>query len=425
MGTILKSILLLFAGCLIFSAVPVLGQSGQLTIDTCYVLARQNYPLIRQRELISMAREYSVANAAKGWLPQVNISGQATYQSQTIAFPFKVPGITLPDYSKDQYKLLAEVDQSIYDAGTIRYQQELKKADERIQLQNLEVDLYALKDRINQLFFGVLLLEEQMKQNELQRSDLQNGVDKVQASLNNGNAFRSNLDELKAEVMRTDQDRIELLTTRRAYRKMLFLFIHRPFDDTTVLVTPDKLPATTEIKRPEMTLFDFQKKSFDIQEEQLRAVYLPKISAFVQGGYGRPTLNFISNDFGFWAIGGIRFNWSLSALYTNGNYKKILSLERSTLDIQKENFVFNTNLIVARQNEEIMKYQSLAEKDQQIIDLRSSVKTASAAQLANGVITSHDYINQVNAESQARQRFILHSVQLLQSEYDSHTTSGN
>jgi outer membrane protein TolC len=425
MGTIFRTILLFIAGCLIFSADPVLGQSGQLTIDTCYALARRNYPLIRQRELITLTREYSVANAAKGWLPQVSFSGQATYQSQTIAFPFKVPGITFPDYSKDQYKLLAEVDQSIYDAGAIRYQQESKKADESIQLQNLEVDLYTLKDRINQLFFGVLLLEEQIKQNDLQRSDLQSGVNKVQASLNNGNAFRSSLDELKAELMRADQDRTELLATRAAYRKMLFLFIHRPFNDTTVLVTPDKLPATTEIKRPELTLFDVQKKSFDIQEQQLKTAYLPKINAFVQGGYGRPTLNFISNDFGFWAIGGIRFNWSLSALYTNNNYKRILSLERNTLDVQKENFLFNTSLTLAQQNEETVKYQSLAEKDQEIIDLRASVKTASAAQLANGVITSHDYINQVNAESQARQSFILHSIQLLQSEYNSHTTSGN
>ena len=407
------------------SGQPTPAQPGQLTLEECYTLARQNYPLIRQRELIIRTREYSVANAAKGYLPQVSFSGQATYQSETIAFPFKIPGVQLPEYSKDQYKVQAEVDQTIYDAGTIKYQQELKKADEGIQLQTLEVDLYALKDRVNQLFFGILLIDQQLQQNELQRSDLQNGVDKIQASVSNGTAFRSSLDELRAELLRTDQDRTELLASRSAYRKMLSLFIHQPIDATTVLVTPPALSPASEIKRPELALFDYQKKAFDIQQQQLRTGYLPKISAFAQGAYGRPTLNFISNDFGFWALGGIRFSWSLAGLYTNKNDKRILSLQRNNLDIQKDNFLFNTNLTLTQQNEEMTKYQSLIDQDQHIIDLRASVKAASAAQLANGVITSHDYINQVNAESQARQSLILHRIQLLQSQYNSQTTSGN
>ena len=245
MPTITRTLLLLLLSGRLLSAGCAHAQSGQptqLTLEECYTLARQNYPLIRQRELIIRTREYSVANAAKGYLPQVSFSGQTTYQSETIAFPFKIPGAQLPQYSKDQYKIQAEVDQTIYDAGTIKYQQELKKADEGIQLQSLEVDLYALKDRVNQLFFGILLIDEQLKQNELQRSDLQNGADKIQASVTNGTAFHSSLDELRAELLRTDQDRTELLASRSAYRKMLSLFIHQPIDETTVLVTPRPSP---------------------------------------------------------------------------------------------------------------------------------------------------------------------------------------
>jgi outer membrane protein TolC len=404
---------------------PPQADTASLTIETCYGLATQNYPLIRQRELIRRTREYSVENAARGYLPQVNFSGQATYQSQTIAFPFKIPGASLPVYSKDQYKVQAEVDQTIYDAGAIKFQQQEKSADEAIQLQSLEVDLYALKDRVNQLFFGILMIDEQLRLNELQRADLRNGVDKSQASVDNGTSFRSSLDELKAEVLRTDQDRTELLASRKAYTRMLALFINKPLDDSAALVKPSPVLTQTDIKRPELALFDFQKRIFDIQERQLHLAYTPKISAFVQGAYSRPTLNFISNDFGFWALGGVRFSWSLSGLYTNKNDKRLLALDRRNLDLQKETFLFNTRLTLTQQEAEAEKYQALADQDQQIIELRASVKTAALAQLQNGVITSHDYVNQVNAESQARQSQILHRIQLLQTQYNTKTTSGN
>jgi outer membrane protein TolC len=400
------------------------GQTA-LTLSECYTLATQNYPMIRQRELIHQTRAYSVENAAKGWLPQVAFSGQASYQSQTISFPFKIPGATLPVFSKDQYRIQAEVDQTIYDGGAIRYQQEGKKADEAIQEENLEVNLYALKDRVNQLFFGILLIDEQIKQIDLQRSDLQNGADKTQASVTNGTAFRSSLDELKAEILNTDQGRTELLASRRAYALMLSLFINRTLDENTILTPPAAITAGGDIKRPELALFDFQRSAFDIQEKQLKLGYLPKVSAFVQGAYSRPTLNFISNDFGFWALGGVRFSWSLSGLYTHKNDQRIIDLNRKNLDIQKETFLFNTHLTLAQQNAEITKYQALLDQDQQIIDLRASVKSAALAQLNNGVSTSHDYITRVNAESQARQSLILHKIQLLQAEYNVATTSGN
>lgn len=417
-------IVLLLAGSFVYAQTKEL-QSRELTLEQCYSLARENYPQIKQRELIIRTREYSIENVSKGYLPQVSFSGQATYQTQTISFPFNLPGVQFPAFSKDQYKLLAEADQTIYDAGAIRHQKEMKSAEENSQLQSLEVDLYTLKDRINHLFFGLLLIDKQVAQNELRRSDLQSAADKTQAAVTNGTAFRSSLDELKAEVLRTDQDRTELLAARQAYRKMLALFINQTLADNTVLVTPARIVPLSEVKRPELALFDYRKKIFDIQEEQLKTNYLPKINAFVQGAYSRPTLNFISNQFGFWALGGVRFSWSLSSLYTNNNDKKLLTISRTNLDIQKKTFLFNTHLTLTQQQEEINKYQVLIDQDQEIISLRTSVKTASNAQLQNGVITSHDYITQVNAENQARQSLILHEIQLLQSQYNSKTTSGN
>jgi outer membrane protein TolC len=425
MNTTPVALVFLLLSCITRVEAQPPADTTSLTLETCYDRARQNYPQIRQKELILRTREYSIANAAKGYLPQVNFTGQASWQSETIAFPFKIPGVNLPVYSKDQYKVQAEVDQTIYDAGAIKFQQQLKNADEGIQLQNLEVDLYALKDRVNQLFFGILLLDEQLRLNELQHTDLQNGVDKSQASVNNGTAFRSSLDELRAEVLRTDQDRTELLATRKAYTRMLSLFIGKSLDENSTLTTPVPVIPTADIKRPELALFDFKKRAFDIQERQLHTAYTPKISAFVQEAYSRPTLNFISNDFGFWALGGIRFSWSLSGLYTNKNDKRLLDLDRRNLDLQKETFLFNTRLTLTQQQAEAEKYQALVDQDRQIIELRASVKTAALAQLQNGVITSHDYVTQVNAESQARQNMMLHRIQLLQTQYNTKTTSGN
>jgi outer membrane protein TolC len=410
---------------LLFLTAPSMAQDNALTLEACYKLATQNYPLIKQRELIRQTREYSVENASRGWLPQLSFSGQATYQSQTIAFPFKIPGISLPVYSKDQYKVLAEVDQTIYDGGAIRYGKDLTKAEEAIQLQNVEVDLYALKDRVNQLFFGILLIDEQLKQNALQTKDFKNEAEKTQASLTNGTSLRSNLDELNAEILVTDQSRTELLASRAGYLQMLSIFVNLPLDENTALVKPPSIIVSTAIKRPELDLFLYQEKAIDIQELQLKSNYLPKVGAFVQGAYSRPTLNFISNDFGFWALGGIRFSWALSALYTLKNDRRLLSVNRKNIDLQKQTFLFNTNLTLIQQNAEENKYTALLEKDQKIIGLRTSVKIAAAAQLENGVITSHDYITEVNAENQAKQGLILHEIQFLQSQYNSKNTSGN
>ncbi|HMH22404.1 MAG TPA: hypothetical protein VK563_11540, partial [Puia sp.] len=238
-------------------------------------------------------------------------------------------------------------------------------------------------------------------------------------------AFRSSLDELKAEVLKTDQGRTELLANRRAFTQMLSLFIGRALDENAVLESPPPTTAASEVHRPELVLFDFQKKTFDVQERQLRTGYMPKVSAYALGAYGRPTLNFISNEFGFFGIGGIRFSWALAGHYTKKNDLALLDIHRKDLDIQKETFLFNTNLSLTQQNAEADKYQALIGQDQQIIALRASVKNAAGAQLENGVITSHDYINHVNAESQARQSLSLHEIQLLQSGYNTKTISGN
>ena len=402
------------------------GQSA-LTINEVYSLARKNYPLIKQRDLITKTKDYSVSNAAKGYLPAFSVNGQATYQSAVTNFPFTIPikGFVLPQYSKDQYKIFGQLDQVIYDGGVIKNQKQTAEANEVIQQQSLEVELYALYDRVNQLFFGALLVNDQLKQNDLLKADIQNGIDKAKALVANGTAYRSSVDELEAQLLQTDQSRVELLATKKAYLDMLALFINQPVDENTTLEKPAEPVLTENINRPELLSYDYQKKTYDLQDDLLKAQLRPKFSFFAQGGYARPGLDFLDNNFAWYYIGGLKLSWNLGSLYTLKNQRKLLDINRQTLDVQKETFLFNTSLTQKQQNADIGKYIELVKKDDAIIVLRESVKKAASAQLENGVLTAHDYITEVNAEDQARQNLILHEMQLLQAQYSYQNTIGN
>ena len=63
------------------------------TLDACQQSAEQNYPLIRQYNLIARTTELTVKNIQKGWLPQITASAQATYQSDVAAWPENMKGM--------------------------------------------------------------------------------------------------------------------------------------------------------------------------------------------------------------------------------------------------------------------------------------------------------------------------------------------
>ena len=399
-------------------------RNDSLTIEVCYTWAEQNYPLAKQRDLIEKSKAYSIDNAMKGYLPQLSINGQATYQSAVTQVPMALPGAEVPQLSKDQYKVYAEVNQTIYDGGAIRQQKYAHEVNAKVEEQKLAVELYTLKERINQLYFGILTTDEQLRQNELLQSDLQLGIRKTQASIDNGTAFKSNADALKAELLKANQRTTELLATRLAYLEMLGLFINQPLNENTVLTRPQQLTISNEVTRPELSLYDYQNKSIDAQYQQLQVKNNPKLSLFVQGGYGRPALNMLSNDFEAYYIGGVRLSWSLGGLYTLKKEKALLDNSRRTIGLQRETFLFNTNLTSRQQHADITRLQNLLASDGEIIALRESVKKASAAQLENGVITSNDYLREVNAEDQARQTRILHEIQWLLAQYNHQTTTG-
>ena len=411
----MKGFKMILSACLLLAGSVTTAQPGFISLDSCYLLARQNYPLIKQYELISKTREYTLENVSKGFLPKLNFNGQASYQSDVTQLPKTIPGV--PVLTKDQYKIYAEINQPIYDGGVIKEQKKLQEANTVVARQTVEVELYQLKDRIDQLFFTILLIQQQQKQNELMKHDIQLGLDRTNAAIANGTALKSSADVLKAALLKAGQQSIELKANQNGFTEMLGMFIKRQLDENTVFVMPKKIILSHEIKRPELLMYDYQNKIFDAQNNLLNAKNRPKISFFLQGGFGKPAFNILSNNFDPFYIGGVRFDIPLSGLYTLKNDRALINIDRQKIAVQKEIFLFNTGLSLKQQNADIVKLTKIVASDDEIINLRSSIKKTALAQLNFGVINSSDYLREIDAENAARLEKVLHEIQLLMAQY--------
>jgi outer membrane protein TolC len=296
-----------------------------------------------------------------------------------------------------------------------------------VEEQKAEVELYKVKERINQLYLGVLMLDEQLNQVELVKKDIRLGVDRVTAQVQNGTALRSNQLTLEAELLKNDQRTIELKANRKGFLDVLSLFINQPLPENIQLEKPsmNTPQANPVINRPEMKLFSYQDSLFKTQNQLISVKNRPRTSLFVQGGYGRPGLNMLKNEFQPYYIAGLRLNWSLGNLYTTKKERQLLTVSQRMVDVQKDVFVLNTNTQLKQQEAELRKLEQLIASDRQIIDLRARVKEAANAQLENGVITANDFLREVNAEDQARLSLITHQLQLLQAQINYQTLSGN
>lgn len=403
-------------------------QEKQLTLEDCYRLAETNYPLTRQRALIEKTRDYTIANIAKGIYPQLSVNGSATYQSAVtslslppaLGIPFN---ITLP---KDQYNLHGEISQTLTGFGINKQQREISRTGARLQEENLNTDLYQLRDRVNQLFFGALLITGQLGQNELAAQDIRTGIANVRAAINNGTDFKSSLNKLQAELLKTEQHSIELSASRDAYTDMLGLFINEPIDSSTVLAKPDQPAVVDSINRPELRAYDLQIKSYAEQLRLSKMNLYPQLNAFFQGGYGRPNpVNFLSTQWSAYYLTGLRLTWTIGGAYTYKKDRLISKNNQEMVRAQRNTFLFNTTQTMHQENADIRKYRRLIRDDDEIVRLRESVSKASAVQLQNGVTTANDYLLDVNATNQARQDRVVHEIQLLLTQWDYKTTSGN
>jgi outer membrane protein TolC len=398
----------------------------RLTLLQTYDLAQKNYPVIKQKELVRQTANITIENLQKGFLPQFTVNGQATYQSDVTGFNISFGGINIQAPDKDQYKVIADLNQMIYDGGVIKQQKVAAQLNADVHQQEVEVELYQLKDRINQVYLGILFLDEEIKQADLTKQDILSGIKRVEVQVVNGVALRSGLNQLKAELLQNDQRTIELNESRKGLIRTLALFLNQPLNEKTIVFEKPVVNVTMDagISRPELKLYNDQANLILHQDKLITTKNLPRISLFAQGGYGKPGLDFLKNESVWFYTGGIRFTWPFGGLYTIKKEKQQTEISKEMVDVQKETFILNTSTTLKKQQSEIEKYLQIAGRDEEIIDLREQVKKASLAQLENGVITADDYLRMVNEESQARQSLIIHQIQLLQAQINYQTTLG-
>ena len=408
------------------------------TFEECQQAAERNYPLIRQYGLIEKTTELTVANIQKGWLPQVSASAQATYQSDVVAFPeqmqavYQQMGLNMKGLTKDQYRVGIDVSQTIYDGGAISSQKAVARGQGKVQAAQNEVNIYNVRKRVNEMYFSLLMLDEQILLNHDLQELFRGNEQKLASMVRQGTAAESDLQSVKAERLNVVQQATSLESQKRMLQRMLSTFcgievkeVTKPALQASALTSPQQEAAA----RPEMRLFDAQLNLADAQEKALNSALMPKLGLFAQGFYGYPGLNMFEDmmrrDWSLNGIIGARLTWNIGALYTRKNDKAKLQLQRDMTESNREVFLFNNNLEQIQQNEDIARFQKLMADDEEIITLRSAVRKAAESKLSHGIIDVNDLVREINAENAARVQQSMHEIEMLKQIYDNKFTTNN
>lgn len=420
---------------------PMLAQ-GQ-TLDDCQQAAEKNYPLIQQYGLIEKTTQLTVANIQKGWLPQVSAQAQATYQSDVTAWPSEMKammsgmGIDMRGLTKDQYRVGIDVQQTIYDGGVIGSQKRIAREQGKVQAAQNEVNIYNVRKRVNEMYFGLLLIDEQIKLNTDLQTLLAGNERKLESMTKRGTAAESDLQSVKAERLNAVQKGTELVSQKQMLQRMLSTFcgieinnIQKPqvkADGGGLMSEGRGLMA--ENRRPELKVLDAQISVLNAQEKALNAALMPKVGVFAQGFYGYPGLNMFEDMMRHkWSLNGLvgaRVTWTIGALYTRKNDKAKLQLQRDMTESSREVFLFNNNLEQIQQNENIERYQKLMAHDGEIISLRQAVRKAAESKLAHGIIDVNDLVREINQENAACVQQSVHEIEMLKEIYDNKYTTNN
>ena len=422
--------LFIVAGIL-FWQISLAQTPDSLTLDDCYRRAVANYPLTNQFELLASKNKIQLKKLNTNYLPHLNINGQASYQSDVtqvevifqpmylpppldIQLPALAPGIPVPP--KDQYRITLDLNQTIYDGGITSRQKNIERTNLEIDRQNVEIELYKLKEQINQVFFGIVLLQENSKLLIVFKKEISNKLEDIETAVKYGIALESDKDVLLAELIRIEQQLEEVEITKNAWFRVLGELMSVKTDPSTYLILPDPhyTPGKFENSRLEYELFDLQKEKINATKRLASAQWMPKLMGFGQLGYGKPGLNMMNNTFDTYYIVGASLNWNI---WNWNKYKKesqILDLQSLIINSRKETFNKITRIAAENDIAEIRKYEALIRKDHEIIELRNKIAGTASSQLDNGIITSTDYVTKVNDAVQSKINLETHKIQLVQ-----------
>lgn len=396
------------------------------TLEECQQAAEKNYPLIKQYGLIAKTTQLTVKNIQKGWLPQVTASAQATYQSAVTAWPesmqsiYQQMGLNMKGLRKDQYKIGVDLQQTIYDGGAISSQRNIAQQEGKVQEAQTETNLYQVRRRVNEMYFSLLLLNEQIQLNEDVKALLQSSEKKLSAMVKGGTAATSDLDNVRAERLSVEQQNENLKQQKQMLQRMLSVFCGLEVNDTQ---KPAPIQIASSVNnRPEMRLYNSQLELTEAKEKALDTQLRPKLGLFAQGFYGYPGLNMfedmMNRKWSLNGIVGIKLSWTVSAFYTHKNDKARLSAQREMIENAREVFLFNNKLEEIQQNENINRYQTMMKSDDEIIVLRTNVRKAAESKLTHGIIDVISLLREINNENAAKTQQSIHEIDMLKEMYN-------
>lgn len=396
------------------------------TLEECQLAAEKNYPMIKQYDLISQTTQLTIKNIMKGWLPQIAIAAQATYQSDVTSWPesmkatFQQLGVNMKGLSKDQYKVGIDLQQTIYDGGTISNQRSIARQEEKVQKAQVETNLYQVRKRVNEMYFSLLLLNEQIKLNDDVKALLLSSEKKLASMLKGGTIATSDFENIRAERLSVEQQNESLKSQQQMLQHLLSTFCG-------IKVSNVQKPAPFETtismnKRPEMLLFDNQLKLSSIKEKALNTQIRPKLGIFAQGFYGYPGFNMFEDMMNRkWSLNGmvgVKLSWNVGALYSLKNDKARLRLQREMTENAREIFLFNNQLEEIQQNENIKRYHTMKQADDEIIMLRTNIRKAAESKLSHGIIDINNLLREINNENTAKIQQTIHDIEMLKEMYN-------
>lgn len=420
----MKTIKILFY-LLIFPGQLLLAQES-ITLEQCQAWARENHPVLKQLDLYQQILALKNENNVTSYLPQVNLNGQATYQSDVTKIGISIPNMAIPTVDKDQYKVYLDLKQTIWDGGLSKAKELINQAENAGNLQQTEVELYQVKEKANQFFFTSFLIQENLKILQKKTETLSERQKMLESAVNNGMVLSSELDQLLAEKIKTDQLVTELNSNKETVLYALSIITGKATGQLTNLILPEQIfDADKPIMRPELDLFSKQNELLDANSEILKKQRNPKLFGFGQAGYGKPGLNMLNNKFDSYYLVGVGFNWNVLDWKTTCRQQQMIKLQQDIVQYKQEAFIRNIDLATDQQNKQISQISNLLESDAKLIEVRERITKTSASKLENGTITTADYIQDLNAEITARLTLETHKIQLKEARVKLENIKGN
>lgn len=410
---------MLLAAFLLCLAAPV----AAVTLKECVLQAEANYPLVRKFGLLEQTNAVKLSDINKGWLPGITVYGQATIQNEVPSFPDALKdvmaklGQDFKGLSPFQYKAGVDVQQTIWDGGMSKAARQSQRASTEVQQNALNVELYGVRQRVEDLYFGLLLMDEQIAQSELTLKQLQSNRDKLAAMLRNGVAMQSDVDQVEAQILTVSQQIAQARRTAESYRQVLSLFTGLDLAGETLEKPSAEMPVNMEPERPEQDLFDARLRLAEAQRAAVTASLMPKTGFFAQAYYGYPHLDYFRSmrdrNPGLSAMAGVKIQWEIGAFYTRRNKLAQIDLDKAQTEADRETFLFNNRLTATSQTGDIDAIRSVMADDERIVQLRRNVRRAAESQLENGVIDTFTLITKITDENRAEMTARYHEIELL------------